>query len=190
MFKPCIELCHVPRQGGNRDATTRHSLACHSTWFVLSVYRSILSIEYATQIKAPVTCLCISAIAIDVGLLTPTHLSPDVSIMSNMTQASAASTSNYQAIFDNAIEAYKKKTKKNLRSHPLLADLRTCDSPDAVLNVFRGKIPGFDQYQSTDYGLTKWLDPTINVLCKFSGFLGGGISLGSLVEFEANSFRI
>jgi hypothetical protein len=154
--------------------------------YTVRVGRLSFHIEYAAQIKAPATCLCISAIAIGVGLLALTLLSPDVSIMSNMSQAStaAASTSNYQTIFDNAIEAYKKKTKKNLRSHPLLAELRTCDSPDAVLNVFREKIPGFDQYQSTDYGLTKWLDPTINVLCKFSGFLGGGISLGSLIEFE------
>ena len=112
--------------------------------------------------------------------------------MSNMSQASTAntSTSNYQTIFDNAIEAYKKKTKKNLRSHPLLAKIQACDSPDAVLNVFREKIPGFDQSQSTDYGLTKWLNPTVNVLFKFSVFLGGGISLGSLIELEANSFRV
>ena len=94
---------------------------------------------------------------------------------------SQTSTSNYQAIFDNAIEAYKKKTKKNLRSHPLLAQLQTCDSPDAVLNVFREKIPEFDQAQGTDYGLTKWLNPTINVLYNFSGSLGGGIGLGSLI---------
>ena len=112
--------------------------------------------------------------------------------MSNMSQASTAtaSTSNYQTIFDNAIEAYKKKTKKNLRSHPLLAEIQTCDSPDAVFNVFHKRIPGFDQNQSTDYGPTKWLNPTVNVLYKFSGLLGGGISLGSLIEFEADPFRI
>jgi len=67
---------------------------------------------------------------------------------------------------------------------------QTCDSSDAVLNVFREKIPGFDQSRSTDSRFIKWLDPTVNVLYKFSGFLGGGISLGSLREFEANSFRI
>ena len=108
-----------------------------------------------------------------------------------MSQSSTttASTSNYQTIFDNAIEAYRKKTKKNLRSHPLLAELQTCDSPDAVLNVFREKIPGFDQSQSTD-GLTKWLYPTVNVLFEFSAFLGGGISLESPLDFEANPFRV
>jgi len=55
---------------------------------------------------------------------------------------------------------------------------------------FAKKIPGFDQSRSTDSRFIKWLDPTVNVLYKFSGFLGGGISLGSLREFEANSFRI
>lgn len=150
-------------------------------------------IEYAAH-KAPTTCLCISAIAIGVGILAPIHLPPDVSIMSDImmsqTSTATASTSNYQIIFDNAIEAYKKKTKKNLRSHPLLPELQTCDSPVAVLNVFRKKIPGFDQSQSPESRLIKWLNPTVNVLYKFSGFLGGGISLGSLREFEANSFRI
>ena len=159
---------------------------------MVRVERLSSHIECVAQTKAPATCLCISAIVISLGILAPTHLSPDVSVVSNMPQASTAtaSTSNYQTIFDNAIEAYKKKTKKNLRSHPLLFELQTCDSPDAVLNVFREKIPGFDQSQSTDHVLTKWLNPTINVLFKFSAFLGGGISLGSLIEFEADPFKI
>jgi len=89
------------------------------------------------------------------------------------------SSSNYQSIFDNAIEAYKKKTKKDLRSHPLLDKLQTCDSPDAVLRVLYDQIPGFDQSHGTDDKLTKWLNPTVNVLCTFSGVIGGGIGLAS-----------
>jgi len=80
-------------------------------------------------------------------------------------------TSNYQLIFDNALEAYRKKTKKELRSHSLLPKLQTCNSPDAVLTVLREQIPAFDQSHSTsgtNDKLTNWLNPTVNVLYSFS----------------------
>jgi len=98
-----------------------------------------------------------------------------------MSQTPTATTSaaNYQAVFDNAIEAYEKKTKKDLRSHPLLDKLQNCDSPDAVLSILYEQIPGFDQSCGTDHKLTKWLNPTVNVLCTVSGVIGGGISLAS-----------
>ena len=95
------------------------------------------------------------------------------------TPTATTPSSNYQFIFDNAIEAYKKKTKKDLRSHPLLDKLQDCDSPDDVLSILYEQIPGFDQSRGTDDKLTKWLNPTVNVLCTFSGVIGGGIGLAS-----------
>ena len=97
----------------------------------------------------------------------------------SQTPTSSTSYSNYQSIFDNAIKAYKKKTKQDLRSHPLLTKLQDCDSPDAVLKLLYQQIPGFDQSSGTDTKMTKWLKPTVNVLCTFSGVIGGGISLAS-----------
>ena len=94
------------------------------------------------------------------------------------------SSSNYQSIFDSAIQAYKKKTKKDLRSHPLLDKLQACDSPDAVLSILYQQIPGFDQSCATDDKLTKWLNPTVNVLCTFSGVIGGGVGLASPKELR------
>ena len=96
------------------------------------------------------------------------------------TASATTSSSNYQIIFDNALEAYRKKTKKDLRSHPLLTELQTCDSPDAILAVLRDQIPVFDQSQSAsrvDARLTNWLNPTVNVLHTFSAAIGAGISL-------------
>ena len=109
---------------------------------------------------------------------------------SNMSQTPTAttSTSNYQTIFDNAVKAYKKKTKKDLCSHPLLDKLQNCDSPDAVLNTLYEQIPGFDQTRGTNDKMTKWLNPTVNVLCTFSGVIGGGVSLASPTEFRVTSF--
>jgi hypothetical protein len=95
----------------------------------------------------------------------------------SQTPTVTTTSTNYQSIFDNAVEAYKKKTKSDLRSHPLLDKLQNCDSPDAVLNILYQQIPGFDRSCGTDEELTKWLNPTINVLYTFSGVIGGGIGL-------------
>ena len=95
----------------------------------------------------------------------------------SQTLATTSSSSNYQSIFDNALEAYKKKTKKDLRSHPLLTKLETCNSPDAVLTLLREQIPALHQSRSVDDKLTKWLNPTVNVLYTFSEAIGGGIGL-------------
>ena len=100
----------------------------------------------------------------------------------SQTPIAATSSSNYQSFFDNAIEAYKKKTNKDLRSHPLLDKLQNCDSPNAVLDILYEQIPGFDQSRASDDKLSRWLNPTINVLCTFSGVIGGGISLASAID--------
>ena len=105
----------------------------------------------------------------------------------SQTPTAATSSSNYQSIFDNAIEAYKKKTKKDLRSLPLLDKLQHCDSPDAVLGILYEQIPGFDQSRAPDDELSRWLNPTVSVLYTFSGVIGGGISLASATEIRVES---
>ena len=107
----------------------------------------------------------------------------------SQTPTATTSSSNYQSILDNAIEAYRKKTNKDLRSHPLLEKLQNCHSPDAVLSILYQQIPGFDQSHSTDDALTRWLNPTVNVLCTFSEVIGGGISLVSATELRVGSFE-
>jgi hypothetical protein len=90
----------------------------------------------------------------------------------------ATSHSNYRPIFDSALEAYKKKTGKDLTSDPLLRRLEACHSADDILNILQEHITGFDQPLSSD-GLTKWLNPTVNVLHSFSVNIGNslGVSL-------------
>ncbi|KAH9173602.1 hypothetical protein EDB89DRAFT_2068714 [Lactarius sanguifluus] len=53
------------------------------------------------------------------------------------TISTTTETSTFKAIFDNALEEYKKKTGTNLTTHPLANDLQTCDSPDAILTYFK-----------------------------------------------------
>ena len=111
----------------------------------------------------------------------------------SQTPTPTISTSNYQAIFDNALNAYKKKTKKDLRSHPLLPKIQSCNSPNAVLAVLQDQIPVLDQSHSISSAsdrLTKWLNPTVNVLYAFSEAIGAGISLVSIREFKLYHFKI
>ena len=91
----------------------------------------------------------------------------------------AASTSNFQLIFNDALKVYEKRTKKDLLAHPLAAQLQACNSPGDILSILQQQAQGLDQSRSSDRW-TKWLDPTVNVLYALSGTLGEGVGLVSL----------
>ncbi|KAH9047745.1 hypothetical protein EDB84DRAFT_1673404 [Lactarius hengduanensis] len=83
--------------------------------------------------------------------------------MSHVPSTSTSST-NFETIFGAALEGYNKQTKKDIISHPLAIQLQSCDSPSAILAVLRAQAQAFDRSQIADEKLTKWLDPTVNVL--------------------------
>ncbi|KAH9986294.1 hypothetical protein BJV77DRAFT_1152577 [Russula vinacea] len=87
--------------------------------------------------------------------------------------STSTSHSNFVSIFNSALETYTHKTKKDLTSHPLLPNLQSCNSPEAILTVLREQIPTFSQFQNGDDRLTKWVSPTVNVLHSFSAIFGG-----------------
>jgi hypothetical protein len=93
------------------------------------------------------------------------------------TPPTTTSSSNFQLIFNNALKAYEKRTKKDLVAHPLAAQLQACDSPSAILGVLQQQVEDLNQSRSTDERWTKWLDPTVNVLFTLSATLGEGVSL-------------
>ena len=111
----------------------------------------------------------------------PLRLSSPHTIMSAGPSRASTSTShsNFLSIFNSALESYKRKTKQDLISHPLLPTLQSCDSPEAILTVLRNQIPTFDQPQNGDDGLTKWVTPIVKVLYSFSATLGAGVGLVS-----------
>ena len=92
----------------------------------------------------------------------------------------ASSSSSFHLIFNNALEAYEKRTKKDLLTHPLAAELRDCNSPSKILAVLHRQAQGLNQSLSSDYRWTRWLDPTVNVLYMLSETLEEGISLVSV----------
>jgi hypothetical protein len=156
----------------------------------LNVYDNHAERLYTSGSAATCNALVSSLCALNLPKAIPTVVK--TKYMSE-TPSATASSSNYQSIFENSLEAYRRKTKKDIRSHPLLAKLQTCNSPDAVLTLLLDQIPIFDQSRSTggvNARLTSWLDPTVNVLYAFSAAIGGGIGLVSVGGSNASLFRI
>jgi hypothetical protein len=83
------------------------------------------------------------------------------------------SASQYRSTFDSALKAYEVKTGKVLSSDPLLRRLATCRSPDDIITLLRQQIPEVDQSLTGDGGLTRWLNPTVNVINAFAAAIGG-----------------
>jgi len=98
----------------------------------------------------------------------------------SQTPTTAAASSRFQAIFNAAVKSYQKHTKKDLITHPLASQLKSCDSTSAILAVLQDQIRQFDQARSGDERLTKWLIPTVNVLYAFSAAISEGVGLVSL----------
>jgi hypothetical protein len=94
------------------------------------------------------------------------------------TQPTAScSSSNFRSLFDAALKEYEKKTKEDLLVHPLVAQLQSCDSTTAILTILQDQVQQVDQHRRGDERLTKWLNPTVNVLYAFSATLGEGAGL-------------
>ena len=97
--------------------------------------------------------------------------------------STSTSSPDFQSIFHAALKAYEKKTKKDLITHPLSAQLQACKSPTDILAILQDKVNEFDQARSADERLSQWLNPTINVLYSFSAAIGAGVGLVSPVKY-------
>lgn len=81
------------------------------------------------------------------------------------------SSYNLSVTFDSALKAYKMQTKQNLTTHPLATQLRTCESPDAVLSLLQTQAGQFGSWRGNEKSKT-WFGPVVNVLYTFSTALG------------------
>ena len=113
------------------------------------------------------------------ALTSMSHTHPTAASSSS----SSSSSPNFQLLINNALDTYKKRTGKDLRTHPLTVELETCDSPDSILAVLQQQFQGLDRSWSTDERWTKWLDPTINVLYTFSNIVGAGVGLVCFITY-------
>ena len=97
--------------------------------------------------------------------------------MSHAQSTASSSSPNFQLIINNALDKYKKHTKRDLLAHPLAAQLQSCHSPSAILAILQKHVQGLDQPGNSDERWSRWLDPTINVLYALSSALGTGVGL-------------
>ena len=95
----------------------------------------------------------------------------------SQTHPATTSSSKFQQIFDNALKEYRTRTKEDLLNHPLAAQLQACNSSSGIRAVLHQQVQELNRSQSADERLTKWLDPTVNILCSLSNVLGEGVSL-------------
>ncbi|KAF8259503.1 hypothetical protein EI94DRAFT_1813245 [Lactarius quietus] len=109
--------------------------------------------------------------------------------MSSNVQSSTR-TPNFQQIFNEALEQYKKKTGKVITTQPLAEEINRCGFPDDVLTVLQGKANELNQSQSVDQRLTRWLTLTVNVLNALSVTVGPGVgTVSSIMQLHhANMF--
>jgi hypothetical protein len=96
--------------------------------------------------------------------------------MSHTHPTAHSSSPNFQKIFNAAVKSYEKRTKSKLLDHPLAIQLQACDSPSDVLLVLQ-QVQELNQSRASDEGLSRWLNPTVNVLFALSGVFGEGVGL-------------
>ena len=108
-----------------------------------------------------------------------------------MSQTHTTASTNFQLIINNALDNYKKCTKNDLITHPLTAQLQSCNSPSDVLAVLHQQVHELD-YSRTDERWSKWLDPTVNVIYVLSSTLTAGVTMVCLKTWtsrrSANSY--
>ena len=108
------------------------------------------------------------------------HLTVPPSILNSPPMSHTHSTStfsNFQLVFDSALETYKQRTKKDLLTHPLAGRLGACKLASSVLIVLQEQVQELNQSQRRNERLTRWLDPTVKVLHAFSGALEKDVTL-------------
>jgi hypothetical protein len=104
--------------------------------------------------------------------------------------STSTSHTNFAYIFNAALESYRRKTKKDLASHPLLPSLQRCDSPEDILSVLREQFPTFNQSQNGDDQISKWVIPTMKVLNAFSDTLGQVVGLVNISTLRCGEISI
>lgn len=92
-----------------------------------------------------------------------------------------ASSSQFQVVFDAALNEYSRKAGKAIDSDPLTVELRTCRSSNEIYEVLQEQTQKFNEFRNGDRAvqIMRKLKPTVDILIKLSngGVLGQGISV-------------
>jgi hypothetical protein len=154
---PCFSCLPIPRSLARSDC---YHVSCASIYDLSVIYILHLHAHEAcrSSFSPSPTILLSSSQSLTSPLMSHTH--------------PTSTSPNIKLIFDNALKAYKKRTKNDLLTHPLADRLKDCDSTSSILTVLQEQVQELNESQRSN---TKWLDPTVNVLLAFSETLGEGV---------------
>jgi len=88
--------------------------------------------------------------------------------MSSTRNASETSSSNFEALFNEALAKYTQKTGDNLRGHPLASKIDGCKSAESFLAIFQEQVQEFEEFRKDDSKLMEWLRPVVDGLLVLS----------------------
>jgi hypothetical protein len=92
-----------------------------------------------------------------------------------------ASTANFQAVLDGALDSYVKETGVDITKHPSADKLQTCHSPEDIIQLLLESETAFKDYRDTKFwDLIDRLRPAVRVVHALSNVLGEVASLVSL----------
>ena len=103
------------------------------------------------------------------------------------TAQQTSSASSIQLIIEDALSEYTKVTGIDLSNNPFATTLEQSNSPDAILQLLRGRENAFKEYRDSDRRLTSCLTPAVKVLQAFSGIMGQAVSLVSHTSISRRS---
>ena len=111
--------------------------------------------------------------------------------MSSSNSHPSVSPSQFQALFDAALNEYSRKTGKDITTHPLTERLQNCDSSDKVLSILGEQTQTFNWYRNGDWKiqLMSRLKPTIDILLGLSTSGAFGIGLVRLIKLKYYHLR-
>ena len=96
-----------------------------------------------------------------------------------------------ESILVVALDEYKRNTGNDLQSHPLSAELQSCDSVDGILSILQRQANTVEKHRDGNQGIMKWVRSSVNILCSVSATMGDGAGLVSpwkqVVATEAHS---
>jgi hypothetical protein len=83
----------------------------------------------------------------------------------------AASSADFQPIFDAALDSYTRQTGVDLTKHPSADKLQSCHSPEDIMQLLSERETSFKDYRDKYRNLIDRLRPVVQVVHAFSGVL-------------------
>ena len=98
----------------------------------------------------------------------------------------SSESSNFQALFNAALQDYKDETGSSLIDHPIAKQLETCQSASSVISILQEQAQTFCEFRENDGKLVKALNSTVDILCAPSISSALNMAIGLVVRRKAS----